>query len=209
MVPEVQRIMNKGRLIVFSAPSGCGKGTMLEQILKDERFCVSVSATTRSPREGEVNGVNYHFISRDEFEQRVSDGGFLEYAEYCGNLYGTPMKEVNEMLEKGMNVILEIEVQGAIKVMNKRPDALSIFIAPPSIAELRRRLHKRGTETEDVIEQRIAQASNEVALAAKYDYIIVNDALEDAVDDFFHVVRAEQLRSDKRPEIIADIIKNS
>ena len=201
--------MNKGRLIVFSAPSGCGKGTMPEQIVKDEKFCVSVSATTRSPREGEVNGVNYHFISRDEFEQRVSDGGFLEYAEYCGNLYGTPMKEVNEMLEKGMNVILEIEVQGAIKVMNKRPDALSIFIAPPSIAELRRRLHKRGTETEDVIEQRIAQASNEVALAAKYDYIIVNDALEDAVDDFFHVVRAEQLRSDKRPEIIADIIKNS
>jgi guanylate kinase len=182
---------------------------MLEQILKDDRFCVSVSATTRAPREGEVNGVNYHFISRAEFEQRVSDGGFLEYAEYCGNLYGTPMKEVNEMLEKGMNVILEIEVQGAIKVMNKRPDALSIFIAPPSIAELRRRLHKRGTETEDVIEQRIAQASNEVALAAKYDYIIVNDALEDAVDDFFHVVRAEQLRSDKRPEIIADIIKNS
>ena len=182
---------------------------MLEQILKDERFVVSVSATTRSPREGEINGVNYHFITRNDFEQRIADGGFLEYAEYCGNLYGTPMKEVNEMLEQGKNVILEIEVQGAIKVMNKRPDALAVFIAPPSIAELRRRLHKRGTETDEVIEQRIAQATNEVSLAAKYDYIIVNDALEDAVDDFFHVVRAEQLRAEKRPEIIADIIKNS
>ena len=201
--------MNKGRLIVFSAPSGCGKGTMLEQILKNEDFCVSVSATTRSPREGEVDGVNYYFISKDEFTQRIGEGKFLEYAEYCGNFYGTPMDKVNEMLDNGKNVILEIEVQGAVKVMNKRPDALSIFIAPPSINELRRRLHKRGTETEDVIEKRIAQASNEVALAAKYDYIIVNDALEDAVDDFFHVVRAEQLRADKRPEIIADIIRNS
>lgn len=201
--------MNKGRLIVFSAPSGCGKGTMLEQILKNEDFCVSVSATTRSPREGEVDGVNYYFISKDEFTERIGEGKFLEYAEYCGNFYGTPMNKVNEMLEKGKNVILEIEVQGAVKVMNKRPDALSIFIAPPSINELRRRLHKRGTESDEVIEQRVAQASNEVALAAKYDYIIVNDALEDAVEDFFHVVRAEQLRADKRPEIIADIIKNS
>ncbi|MCR5111989.1 MAG: guanylate kinase [Ruminococcus sp.] len=201
--------MNKGRLIVFSAPSGCGKGTMLEQILKNEDFCVSVSATTRSPREGEVDGVNYYFISKDEFTERIGEGKFLEYAEYCGNFYGTPMDKVNEMLEKGKNVILEIEVQGAVKVMNKRPDALSIFIAPPSINELRRRLHKRGTESDEVIEQRVAQASNEVALAAKYDYIIVNDALEDAVEDFFHVVRAEQLRADKRPEIIADIIKNS
>ncbi len=201
--------MNKGRLIVFSAPSGCGKGTMLEQILKNEDFCVSVSATTRSPREGEVDGVNYYFISKDEFTERIGEGKFLEYAEYCGNFYGTPMDKVNEMLEKGKNVILEIEVQGAVKVMNKRPDALSIFIAPPSINELRRRLHKRGTESDEVIEQRVAQASNEVALAAKYDYIIVNDALEEAVEDFFHVVRAEQLRADKRPEIIADIIKNS
>ena len=201
--------MNKGRLIVFSAPSGCGKGTMLEQILKNEDFCVSVSATTRSPREGEQDGVNYYFISKDEFIQRIGEGKFLEYAEYCGNFYGTPMDKVNEMLEKGKNVILEIEVQGAVKVMQKRPDALSVFIAPPSINVLRRRLHKRGTETDEVIEQRIAQASNEVALAAKYDYIIVNDALEDAVDDFFHVVRAEQLRADKRPEIIADIIRNS
>ena len=201
--------MNKGRLIVFSAPSGCGKGTMLEQILKNEDFCVSVSATTRSPREGEVDGVNYYFISKDEFTERIGEGKFLEYAEYCGNFYGTPMDKINEMLEKGKNVILEIEVQGAVKVMNKRPDALSIFIAPPSINELRRRLHKRGTESDEVIEQRVAQASNEVALAAKYDYIIVNDALEDAVEDFFHVVRAEQLRADKRPEIIADIIKNS
>ena len=201
--------MNKGRLIIFSAPSGCGKGTMLEQILKDDNFCVSVSATTRNPREGEKDGVNYHFLSSEEFMERIDKGDFLEYASYCDNFYGTLRSEVDTMLEKGKNVILEIEVQGALKVMKKCPNALSVFIAPPSVKELRRRLHKRGTETEDVIEKRIAQSSREIALASKYDYIIVNDALEDAVNDFFSVVRAEQLKAENAAKVIIDIISNS
>lgn len=208
MVQEVQT-MNKGRLIIFSAPSGCGKGTMLEQILKDDNFCVSVSATTRSPREGEIDGVNYHFLSTDDFMSRIDNGDFLEYASYCDNFYGTLRSEVDRMLEQGKNVILEIEVQGALKVMKKCPTALSVFIAPPSVGELRRRLHKRGTETDEIIEKRIAQSSREIALASKYDYIIINDALEDAVDDFFSVVRAEQLRAENSAETIIGVISNS
>ena len=147
--------MNKGRIIVFSAPSGCGKGTMLGEILKDERFHLSVSATTRAPREGEKDGVNYHFITREDFMKRVDNGEFLEHAEYCDNLYGTLRSEVIPFIEEGKNVILEIEVKGAMQMREKYPDAMFVFIAPPSMAEIRRRLLKRGTETEDVIEKTI------------------------------------------------------
>lgn len=188
--------MNKGRLIIFSAPSGCGKGTMLAEILKDERFSLSVSATTRNPREGEIDGVNYYFLSRDEFEKRVANDEFLEHAEYCQNCYGTLKSEVDGKLEKGINVILEIEVQGAADVMKKRPDAITIFILPPSIDELRRRLLKRGTETEEVIEERVSQAERELSHSGEYKYNIVNAALEDAISDFFAVIRAEELRTD-------------
>ncbi len=201
--------MNKGRLIVFSAPSGCGKGTMLEEILKDERFAVSVSATTRAPREGEKDGVNYHFLTREDFEQRIADGKFIEHAEYCQNLYGTLSSEVDGRLEKGLNVILEIEPQGAMKIREKRPDALFIFIVPPSIGELRRRLKKRGTETDEVIEERISKAAWEISQAEKYDYIIVNDALEDAISDFFAVIRGEQLKIEFSGDIIEEVLKNA
>ena len=201
--------MNKGRLIVFSAPSGCGKGTMLEEILKDQRFAVSVSATTRAPREGEKDGVNYHFLTREDFEQRIADGKFIEHAEYCQNLYGTLSSEVDGRLEKGLNVILEIEPQGAMKIREKRPDALFIFIVPPSIGELRRRLKKRGTETDEVIEERVSKAAWEISQAEKYDYIIVNDALEDAVSDFFAVIRGEQLKKEFSGDIIEEVLKNA
>ncbi|WP_297959281.1 guanylate kinase [uncultured Ruminococcus sp.] len=201
--------MNKGRLIVFSAPSGCGKGTMLEEILKDKRFAVSVSATTRKPREGEIDGVNYHFLTREDFEQRIADGKFIEHAEYCQNLYGTLSSEVDGRLEQGLNVILEIEPQGAMKVRGKRPDAIFIFILPPSIGELRRRLKKRGTETDEVIEERVSKASWEISQAEKYDYIIVNDALEDAVSDFFTVIRGEQLKKEFSGDIIEEVLKNA
>ena len=201
--------MNKGRLIVFSAPSGCGKGTMLEEILKDKRFAVSVSATTRKPREGEIDGVNYHFLTREDFEQRIADGKFIEHAEYCQNLYGTLSSEVDGRLEQGLNVILEIEPQGAMKVREKRPDAIFIFILPPSIGELRRRLKKRGTETDEVIEERVSKASWEISQAEKYDYIIVNDALEDAVSDFFTVIRGEQLKKEFSGDIIEEVLKNA
>ena len=201
--------MNKGRLIVFSAPSGCGKGTMLAEILKDERFCVSVSATTREPREGEVDGVNYHFMSKGDFLQKVADSEFLEYAEYCHNYYGTLISEVEGRLGEGINVILEIEVQGAMKIREKRPDALLVFVAPPSVGELRRRLKKRGTETDEVIEERVAQASKELSYAKDYDYVIVNDALEDAVSDFFTIIRAEKLRSEFSENTINEVLKNA
>lgn len=201
--------MNKGRLIVFSAPSGCGKGTMLEEILKDKRFAVSVSATTRAPREGEKDGINYHFLTREDFEQRIADGKFIEYAEYCQNLYGTLSSEVDGRLEQGLNVILEIEPQGAMKIREKRPDALFIFIVPPSVGELRRRLKKRGTESDEVIEERVSKAAWEISQAEKYDYIIVNDALEDAISDFFAVIRGEQLKTQFSGNIIEEVLKNA
>ena len=201
--------MSKGRLIVFSAPSGCGKGTMLAEILKDENYCVSVSATTRSPREGEVDGVNYYFMSKGDFLQKVADSEFLEYAEYCDNYYGTLMSEVDGKLNEGKNVILEIEVQGAQKIREKRPDALMIFILPPSVSELRRRLKKRGTETDEVIEQRVSQAAREIEVASKYDYAIVNDALEDAISDFFAVMRAEKLKTQFSENTINEVLKNA
>ena len=201
--------MNKGRLIVFSAPSGCGKGTMLEEILKDKSFAISVSATTRAPREGEKDGVNYHFLTREDFEQRIADGKFIEHAEYCQNLYGTLSSEVDGRLEQGLNVILEIEPQGAMKIREKRPDALFIFIVPPSVAELRRRLKKRGTESDEVIEERVSKAAWEISQAEKYDYIIVNDALEDAVSDFFAVIRGEQLKKEFSGDIIEEVLKNA
>lgn len=200
---------NKGRLIVFSAPSGCGKGTMLAEILKDESFRCSVSATTRKPREGEVEGVNYYYITNEEFENRVANGEFLEHAGYCDHYYGTLKSEVDPYLEKGINVVLEIEVQGAMNIRKARPDALLVFIAPPSVQELSRRLHKRGTETEEVIAQRVAAAYEELTYAPKYDYIIVNDALEDAVSDFFAVIRAEQLNSKYQSEFIDEVLKNA
>ena len=201
--------MNKGRRIVFSAPSGCGKGTMLEEILKDKSFAISVSATTRAPREGEKDGVNYHFLTREDFEQRIADGKFIEHAEYCQNLYGTLSSEVDGRLEQGLNVILEIEPQGAMKIREKRPDAIFIFVVPPSVNELRRRLKKRGTETDEVIEERVSKAAWEISQAEKYDYVIVNDALEDAVSDFFAVIRGEQLKVDYSGDIINEVLKNA
>lgn len=201
--------MSKGRLIVFSAPSGCGKGTMLEEILKDKSFHLSVSATTRAPRTGERDGVHYHFISREEFEQRIASNGMLEYAEYCGNFYGTPLREVNEELEKGKNVVLEIEVEGAMKVREICPDALFVFVVPPSLAELERRLRKRGTESEEVIKARVARAAEEIPYASKYDYIIVNDVLEDAVNDFRTVINAEKFKSEYSAELLNEVMKNA
>lgn len=198
--------MTKGRLIVFSAPSGCGKGTMLEEILKNNNFRTAVSATTRNPRDGEKDGVSYHFLSREDFDRKISADEFLEHAEYCGNCYGTLKSEVDPYLEQGIDVILEIEVQGAMKIRSLRPDALFVFIAPPSVKELRRRLKKRGTESDEVIEERISKASGEIELAGNYDYIIVNDALEDAVDDFFAVIRAEKLKSEYSTELIDKIL---
>ena len=202
-------IMNKGLLIVVSAPSGCGKGTILSEVLKDDRFYYSVSATTRSPRLGEVNGVTYHFITKQDFEERIKNNAMLEYAEYCSNYYGTPKKEIDEMREQGKNVILEIEVQGAMKVREICPDAVFIFVLPPSVAELERRLKKRATETDDVIAQRVSQARSEIELARKYDYVVVNAALEDAINDFKAVIKAEELKVSNAQDLIDEVINNA
>ena len=201
--------MSKGRLIVFSAPSGCGKGTMLAEILKDDSYFLSVSATTRAPREGEVDGENYYFLTKVKFEELIADNGVLEYAEYCDNYYGTPLKPVEEQLNAGKNVILEIEVQGAMKVKERIPDALMVFVMPPSVGELRRRLEKRGTESQEVIDKRVSAASDEIKCAEKYDYVIVNDALEDAVNDFKAVIKAEKQKAKYAGELIDEVIKNA
>lgn len=186
--------MSKGLLIVLSGPSGCGKGTIVQEILKDGDCAVSVSATTRSPREGEVDHVHYHFITKEEFERRIAHDGLLEYAEYCDSYYGTPRAEVEAIRASGKHVILEIEVQGAFQVRERCPEAILVFTIPPSIAELRRRLEKRGTESAEVVEKRIARAQEELPLAKHYDYVVLNDALEDAVADFRSIIRTETMR---------------
>lgn len=197
----------RGMLIVFSGPSGCGKGTMMAQILKDERFTVSVSATTRAPREGEIEGRSYFFLTKEEFQRRITENRLLEYAEYCGNYYGTPREAVEERLEEGKNVILEIEVLGAFQVKERFPDTLLVFVIPPSFQELERRLRARGTETEEAVLARVARAKEELSQARRYDYVIENDRLEDAVADFFTIVRAENLRAARRVKEIGEMAK--
>lgn len=201
--------MNKGTLFIVSGPSGCGKGTVLAEILKQDNVYYSVSATTRAPRPGEINGVNYHFLSKDEFEKLIENDGMLEYANYCGNYYGTPKKPVEDMLAEGKNVILEIEVQGALKVMDKCPEAVSVFILPPSLKELRRRLHKRGTETEEVIEKRIGEAAGEIRKAVNYDYVMINGELETAVSDLLSIINSQKLKKENSDYLIDEVLKNA
>ncbi len=201
--------MSKGMLFVVSGPSGCGKGTILAEILKNEKFFYSVSATTRNARPGEVDGVNYYFLTKEKFEDLIENGGMLEYASYCDNYYGTPKKPVEDMLNKGKHVILEIEVQGAMKIKEKCPDAKFIFILPPSLKELRRRLNKRGTESEDVIEKRLSEAAGEINQAYKYDYALVNGELSIAVDDLLAVIRAEELNVKNDNNIIDEVLENA
>ena len=201
--------MNKGMLIVVSGPSGCGKGTVLAEILKSDKIFYSVSATTRSPRLGETDGVNYYFLTKEKFETLIEEDGMLEYASYCGNYYGTPKKPVEDMLEQGKHVILEIEVQGAMKVMEKCPEAVFVFILPPSLKELERRLNKRGTEAEDVIKKRLSEAAGEIKQAYKYNYAVINGELSEAVDDLKAIIRAEELKSVNSKNNIDEVLKNA
>jgi guanylate kinase len=169
----------RGRLIVVSGPSGAGKGTLIRAALEAvPELAYSVSATTRPPRPGEVDGRDYIFLSREEFEAWIREGRFLEWAEYSGNLYGTPEKKVDELLDAGLSVILEIELQGARQVRRRRPDAVMIFVRAPSLEENRRRLEGRATETSEALERRLEAARNEVAARDEFDYEIVNDELE-------------------------------
>ena len=189
----------RGLLIVFSGPSGVGKGTVRQEIFStpDHKFEYSVSMTTRAQRPGEVDGKDYFFRSREEFEERIRNGQMLEYAEYVGNYYGTPLTYVNETLDKGIDVFLEIEVQGALQVKKKVPDAVFIFLTPPDLNELEERLVGRGTDSEEVIAQRIERAREEIALMSEYDYAIVNDEVPLAAERVKRVIEAEHFRVDR------------
>ena len=189
----------RGLLIVFSGPSGVGKGTVRQEIFStpDHKFEYSVSMTTRAQRPGEVDGKDYFFRSREEFEELIRNGQMLEYAEYVGNYYGTPLTYVNETLDKGIDVFLEIEVQGALQVKKKVPDAVYIFLTPPDLNELQERLVGRGTDSEKVIAQRIERAREEIALMSEYDYAIVNDEVPLAAERVKRVIEAEHFRVDR------------
>lgn len=191
--------MNKGKLFVISGPSGSGKSTVIGRLLKEmDKVYFSISATTRDPREGERHGVDYYFIEKEEFEQLIEAGQLLEYAQFVGNYYGTPAAPVDEKLNEGYDVILDIETQGAEQVLGKRPDAVSIFVFPPSFAILEQRLRARGTDSEEKILGRLAQARVECKKAEMYDYLIINDQLETACNEMLSIVTAEKCRIAER-----------
>lgn len=179
----------KNKLIVLSGPSGVGKGTIVKKLLQKGGYALSVSCTTRAPREGETDGVSYFFIDREKFLEEIKEGGFLEYSEHFGNLYGTPKKFVEQQL-KAHNVILEIEVDGALQVKRAYPDALLIMILPPSAEELRARLTGRGSETEESIKKRLERMTYELSKKDSYDYSVINDVLDDAVNDIDRIIKS-------------------
>lgn len=186
--------MEQGLLFVISGPSGAGKGTVCERILEELEIQLSISMTTRKPRQGEVHGVSYYFVSHEEFQERVKADGFLEYAQVYDNFYGTPKQMVMEQLSKGQDVLLEIDTQGALNVKAAYPEAVAIFLLPPSPAELRRRLTGRGTETPEAVERRLGETRREIACMTKYDYCVINDDLEEAVERVVSIIKAEHSR---------------
>ena len=192
-------MQEKGLLIVLSGPSGVGKGTVRKEVFSqpDTAFEYSISMTTRAPREGEVNGVDYFFKSREEFEQLIKEEKLLEYAEFVGNYYGTPVDYVRQTLDSGKDVFLEIEVQGARQVRKKFPDGLFIFLVPPSLSELKNRIVTRGTESEDVIINRMNAAREELEMMHLYDYVVENDQVDRAVERIKAIVIAEHLRRER------------
>ena len=195
---------NKGKLFVISGPSGAGKGTICGKLLEAENTDFSVSMTTREAREGEVHGKDYYFVTREEFTASIEKGNFLEYAVVFDNMYGTPKDEVLKKLERGHNVILDIDVQGALQVKASMPEAVLIFILPPSLAVLRQRLTDRNTDAPDVIEKRLSKAVNEIKFIGEYDYYVINDDLDTAVAEAEAIIAAEGRRvPDKVKPIIS------
>ena len=199
--------MNKrpGLLVVFSGPSGSGKGTVLKEAMKmSDNLTISVSVTTRKPRCGEVDGVDYIFYSKEQFTDLIDKDGFLEWACFCENYYGTPKERVEALLSEGKDVILEIEVQGAMKIKEVCPDAVLIFNMPPSSDELKNRLVGRNTDTADVIKKRLETAVWEISQAERYDYIVVNDQVDRAVKSFLSIIEGEKCKPDRNKDILAE-----
>lgn len=204
-----KNMQDKGILIVLSGFSGAGKGTLVKELLntyKDE-YALSVSMTTRAPREGEQEGIHYFFTDRAHFQETIQAGGLIEYAEYCGNFYGTPRAYVEEQLAAGRNVLLEIEIQGALQIKKLFPESLLLFVTPPSAEELARRLKGRGTETDEVIAKRLARASEESEGMNAYDYIVINDDLQVCVEELHRIVGAARREPVRTAEFIAEIRK--
>lgn len=198
--------MNKGIVVVISGPSGSGKGTVVELLKKNPKIFLSVSATTRAPREGEEDGKQYHFLSEDEFLKRLENGGMLEHNLYCGNYYGTPLLEINEQLEQGKDVLLEIDVNGARQVKEKLP-AVTVFLLPPSLQELRNRLCGRGTESDEMIDCRLKQAASELQHIGDYDYTVVNDDVSSAASRIEAIIQAEKCKTEMNRELWGEMIK--
>lgn len=198
----------KGIIAVISGFSGAGKGTVVNELVKKYGYAISVSATTRQPREGEEEGKNYFFKTKEEFEQMIKDGKFIEYAKYVDNYYGTPKDYVYSQIENGRDVLLEIEMQGAMQVKKDFPDVSLVFITPPHVAELERRLFKRGTETEEVIKKRIARAAEECRYMEEYDYIIVNDGLEECVEHMHCLLQSLHFTRNNQQQLIRDISRD-
>lgn len=199
--------MDKGKLLVISGPSGVGKGTICKRITEDLDVDVSVSMTTRSPREGEIEGVSYYFVTHDEFQAEIERDGLLEYACRYGNYYGTPRARIMQTLEEGRDVILEIEMEGALKAKKVIPEAVLIFILPPSLAELRRRLEGRGTESREAIEMRLSDTVGEIEYITGYDYAVVNDNIDQAVADIEKIIAAEHMNIKGKAQQIIDRYK--
>ncbi len=205
------KLDKKGLLIVISGPSGVGKGTVRKALFEREGqdLVYSISMTTRTPRNGEQDGIDYYFVSHDEFEHQIEKGNLLEYAKFVGNYYGTPYDKVEEQLNQGHEVVLEIDVQGAMQVKAKKPEAVFIFIAPPSFKALEDRLRRRGTETEEVIKERLMKAEREINQAAAYDYIVVNDDVNNAADRVMAIIRAEHARCSRSLEEYYRLMKGN
>lgn len=200
--------MNKGKLFIISGPSGSGKDTILGEVFKTHpEIMLSISSITRPMRPGETEGEKYHFISVPEFKAMIENDALLEYNEFCGNFYGTPKAPVENWLNEGKDVILEIDVNGAEKIRAKMPDAVSVFIMPPSFEILRQRLTGRGTDAPEVIEKRLKTAIAEIKAAKDYDYIVVNDVLCDAVNDFISVILSERLKIERKKYIIDEVLE--
>ena len=200
--------MSKGKLFIVSGPSGSGKDTILQGVFKKHpEIKLSISSITRAMRVGEVEGEKYHFISRDEFEELLKNDMLLEHNVFVGNYYGTPKAPVEECLNAGGDMILEIDVNGAAQVREKMPEAISIFIMPPSFEVLKNRLSGRGTETEEVVEQRMTAALGEIARAKEYDYIVINDQLDVAIDDLLSIILSERLRINRQKQIIDEVLE--